>query len=484
MKAVPMATIEEGREIKGKSVAVRRRIRTGVIGVSASGKTTLLVSLMDRLLRQDGKLSGMNRVRATHIGPFGGPDEFPLDAYRKRLCNQRVWPRKTKSGSKTAVRIELESNPGAGVLGRFVGEAVARGVAFELEFVDIPGERMSDFIMAGRGFADWSDVFLAALRENELAGEMSDGFETLLDAGGVSEARAILEWKRVLARLTRARLPLVSPSTFLVDHDQTYPVKSRPAPWDISEADLIARGIIGLSRSQEFTPLSAAARAANPALAELFTERYAAYAQEIGRLWNEFRQCENLLVAVNVHNILENGPGAFFAAHDLIEHVLRFVNPGLSTGGRIVSALEKLFLDSRPKVDRVGFIATCADCVHSDDLLRLERLLRSLVDEMVRPYSVNGRTTFECFCVAAVHAVRSRPGNKRLVEYWAREGQTFELREAPVSEVPVAGWPPTTRWGEYVFATDVAPPPLDYTGDAPFPSINVDKVQGFVFRVI
>jgi predicted YcjX-like family ATPase len=254
--------------------------RTAVLGTAASGKSVFLTSVIDRLNRLEGKMTSAPLGTGTftwHIErlPPYPPAGFPVDTYREALRDQS-WPDKTVATSEYCYRYYRS---GSGTFSNLLSNSYAE----ERTFFDLPGERLADFAMAQKNYAEWSDALFEESTSTRRYAELAQDFLDLIHAaaGPLDEAAVVTAYKRVLARFTRRLVPLVSPSTFLVHAKGLYPKGGDRPSNELTVEQLVQRGVCGLDAVTEFAPLSPQAREANPELAQRFAERFIAYRDQL-----------------------------------------------------------------------------------------------------------------------------------------------------------------------------------------------------------
>jgi predicted YcjX-like family ATPase len=495
------------REISDRFRLWRDIKRTAVLGTEKSGKSVFLTSIIDRLNRLNGKTAKMGTGTLTgHIDrlpPDEGAGGFPLRTYRNNLRAQE-WPDKTVALSEYNYRFY---RTGDGPVTR----GIANLVAEERSFLDLPGERLTDFSMAQKSYAQWSDALFETFGDRRSYASLVQDYLQLLPpaaAGPLEEAAVLTVYKKVLARFARRLIPMVSPSTFLVyDHDmRRYPKGGDKPAHEMTIDELVQRGVCGLDATNEFAPLSKAAREANPELAHRFAARFTTYRDTLAEpLATAFYTSEHLLVLVDVVAILEGGPTVYDGTRQVLQRMLEYLDPGRSTS-QVLSDLAKkvsnigaecidqvnrylprfLHLDTTrapnvSRVSKVGFIVTKSDCVHSRDRANLRALLRQMTEELLQEAVRKRWLSVEYFSCAAIQATRDLDDYPYLERYLFNETKDeMEYRKGAVSPVPSA-WPAESQWEQtkYRFA-ESRPPKLDLLGNRPFPSLGMEAVMRFI----
>lgn len=494
------------REISDRFRLWRDIRRTAVLGTSTSGKSVFLTSIIDQLTRLDGKTTKVGTGTFTwHIDrlpPYGPPTGFPVDAYRAALRDQS-WPDKTVATSEYCYRFYRTGS------GRLTN-VMANSYAEERTLLDLPGERLADFAMAQKSYAEWSDALFEELNSTRQYAEMAQDYLNVLHAaaGPLDEAAVLTTYKRVLARFTRRLVPLVSPSTFLVHAKGLYPKGGDKPAHEMTVDELVQRGVCGLDEATEFAPLSASARDANPELAQRFKQRFTTYRNELAEpLAAAFYTCEHLLVLVDVAAILEGGPAVYHSTRRVLQKMLAYLDPGRSTSqvlrdlvGKLASHVRTEVNDQvreslppwlrssrkRPqtnvsRVSKVGLLATKADCVHGHDRANLLTLLRQLTGDLFQEALRERWLSVNYFYCAAIRATRD------LDDYPYLEGYLFDKADCEVKHGKFAvsplpsGWPAESQWEQTKYqSAQPRPPRLDLLGNQPFPSLGMEAVMRFI----
>lgn len=432
-----------------------RRRCVGVIGLLQAGKTVLLTSLIDHLKKHDpGRfpLDGRHPslVEVEPLPPATGAEPFEYTTHRNRLGN-RQWPVKTCTFSEYRALYVRDD---------------WRYTTIDLSLLDIPGERLADLAMAHhRRFDDWSDTILHALRVAPEFAAAATPFFACLDEIAAKPGTAIdpttllHTYRLTLAGLIEAYMPLVTPSSFLIDANGNYVAEDivRLVDAEPRRAALAASQPIGLSQATQFAPLSAEVRQAHPALTARFTAHYTHYRQQlVVPFARALKACDTLVVLVDVAMLLEGGVGTLNASRTLLEHIVAYVDPGftpLGSFGGWVLQLATLGLTALEGVRRIVFVATKADRVHQDDRGKLETLLRRLTEPLVRGRQAVRQLHIDYLVCAAVNSTHSEiEGQRHMLQFVSPYGSTVRQ---DVSALP-STWPDHWEPADYTFP---APPP-------------------------
>jgi uncharacterized protein len=338
----------------------QKKIRVGVIGMYQSGKTVLLTALINHLLNHDPDRLSLGTDH-TEIGFLGddlglnaGFDKFPYLDHRSRLGNQ-AWPRKTFACSQYRCRVALRQK----------GKRVRR---IDLTLTDMAGERLADLPMAGRDYAQWSDTTLELLDTEEYSRHAAEYLE-LLERPDVTTEEIVAGYRRTLAKLILAKLPLVSPSTFLLNQHGGY-CEAR------DENGMVDKRAAGLDGARQFAPLPNSVRQRRGEAAAEFARRYIEYRREVVLpLTHWFTVCDTLLVLADLTMLLAGGAGMYNGQTHMLRLALEHLVPGRGRLNRLFDwAVRKSTLDRLnandvlslatarrlrlPGVRRLAFVAT------------------------------------------------------------------------------------------------------------------------------
>lgn len=449
-----------------------------------AGKTTFLTSLIQHLRDHDPTEFPLETFRVKHLQGLEnarGIPQFPYLLYRDQIHHKR-WPAKTTALSEYRCRLDFSGGPWISRIENGLSET-------ELSLVDIPGERLADLSMAGVDYAAWSDLLLQIFTERFHSDEESRAFRNLLDSGSpLAAEETVLEFKRVLARLVFHYMPVITPSTLIVDQKGQY------VPRDIcqsQDAEALARGrIVGIAPDAEFAPLSHRARAANPTLAETFASHYQRYHDDLVEpLANKLYTCDQLVILLDVASLLAGGPPAYEGCRHMLGAALRFLAPGRDSYTATTDTLIRFITGGHAhlkdalttsSIKRIAFVASQADRVHHDDFDKLCGLVRQMVEPVVEDVLRGKSLGTEYFACAAVNSSAS-------LQYPKIEGDTRDSGNTQsVSRVVVEAskvpdrWPRNQVWkaGDYFFPHFQPQAPIN--SHLPPPQIGLNKVVSYI----
>jgi predicted YcjX-like family ATPase len=290
----------------------RHEIRVAVCGVQNSGKTVFITSLADHLLHHD-PARNVADDRRFDLGDFVVGDDadvkdvhapgdsvanFEFRKFRKSFAENR-WPEKTAMTAELVLDFTLENVRGTSLIP--VGR-LSRRRDVRLRILDVPGERLADFLMAGHDFADWSDALLGNGKQGRRhLDAYRDGAENAI--GGSADDKAaedvlLSEYRKALDAAKGVYDRFVTPSVYRVPLDGS-PDSPR---------------FLGLA-NREFAPVPASLRKRFPELAKRFARNYAAYRDSIvDPIVDWMKTADKALFLLDVFSCLNGGALAYNGA--------------------------------------------------------------------------------------------------------------------------------------------------------------------------
>ncbi len=336
---------------------VSPKVRLGVTGLSRSGKTVFITSLVHNLLH-GGRLPLFNawaagRITRAYLEPQPD-DDMPRFAYEDHIealtGSDRHWPESTRRMSQLRLTIEYEAD---GFFARRM-----HGGRLHIDIVDYPGEWLLDLPLLDKTYADWSAETLEASRSVPRAAIAKDwhthlaGLDPAQDADEAVARKAAQLFTRFLAdsRDATVQPSTLAPGRFLM-------------PGDLEGSPLLT-----------FAPLDppGSASAGANSLWAMMERRYTSYVDRVSRpfFYDHFARLDRQIVLVDVLSALNAGPDAIGDMTSALGKVLDCFRPGGT------SWLSGLFAR---RIDRILFAATKADLLHHDSHDRLEDILAEII---------------------------------------------------------------------------------------------------------
>ena len=445
-----------------------RTVRLAVTGLSQSGKTAFVTSLVYNLLGAVGRPARLPFLRAAaerriQAGRLCSPKgetlpEFPLrETVAALAADPPHWPPSTTDLRQ--VRLSLVFSHNALIrLGVFLG----RTAELHLEILDYPGEWLLDLPLLHQTYADWSRATLDLVQGSVRAPLARDWLDYLachpVDRASDSEtARQAHNLYRIFLRACRdqEQLSFLQPGRFL-----------NP-------------GAIGDDPRLYFCPMpvTVGKRPRVGSIAALMEERFETYKRSIVEPFfaQLARNIDRQVVLIDVLRALNAGARAFADQRLALEAILAAFRFGRRT------PLRWLF---GTRIDRVLFAATKADHVPAVQRDHLEALMANMVEAQ----SLRARAAHARVAATALASIRCTEdgtdvidGRKVDVVIGLPQGGERRIRFFP-GIVPVVP-PPAVFWGERFTAFPVfQPPQITGAANAGIPHINVDKALEFLLE--
>ncbi|HHD77698.1 MAG TPA: YcjX family protein [Campylobacteraceae bacterium] len=365
-----------------------KTIKVAVTGLSRSGKTVFLTSLINQLIAND-KLPYLNeKLGRPFVARLLPPDSVYVrfDYYSKikafRLKEPK-WPKATKSVSKTTLQLEFKSE-----------YALLQNQIVNLELIDYPGEWLLDLSMLELDFSAWSQKMLALSKVGK-------------------RKRYAAEWHAYLSRLDiYASAPDAEhEEEVLHDHYSEYLKSLHYRGYSfVQPGRFLEPGDMQDDPLLRFCPLPTPTGEVDPdSIYARFEKRYEKYISEVvKRLYLEhFESFDTQIVLVDLLKTLEHGYDIFEDMHLSFKHILKSFTYGSN------SFLSRLF---RVHINQVIFAATKADYLPRSEHNRYKKLLEEMIGDLKKELDVHHIDT-EVTVIAAVRStedVRAKINGKEV----------------------------------------------------------------------
>ena len=351
-----------------------RHVRLAVTGLSRSGKTVFITSMIYHLL--DGH--GLPFLEAVHDGRYLGarlvgedrPGRFPYARFQAELTGQPpAWPKATDRLASVELELAYQTRS-------FVLRQVQPLQRLTLEIIDYPGEWLLDLPLLGQSYGRFSRDALE-LAERPLRRDASAAWREALagfDPDAAEDDAAIGRladlFRRYLLRCHHdLGLSRVQPGRF-----------TNPGGL---EGDAVLR----------FCPLPPGETRVGTNRARM-AERFERYREQVVRRFYEehFNRFDRQIVLVDLLSSLNAGPEHFADTRETLALILQSFRYG---GGGL---LGRLFA---PKIDRLLFAVSKADHVAPNQHPALKQLLELMIQPAARAPRFQG-ITVEVMALAAL----------------------------------------------------------------------------------
>jgi predicted YcjX-like family ATPase len=358
-------------------------LRIGVTGLSRSGKTVFITSVVHALLH-GGKLPlftalTQGRINRVYLEPQPD-DDVPRFAYEKHVesltGDARHWPESTNRLSQLRLTIEYDAT-----------SMVARnlqGSKLHIDIIDYPGEWLLDLPLMSQSYAQWSAATLqAGEREprKTLARAWLAHLKTLDPAAPADEAQAQKAAELFTGYLASCRADDVSLSTL--------PPGRFLMPGDLAGSPLLTFAPL---------PVEPAARAKDGSLHAMMERRYDAYVSRVVEpfFYNHFARLDRQIVLVDTLSALNAGTEAVKDLKNALTDVLGCFRQGANSWASAVFGR---------RADRILFAATKADLLHHTSHDKLENVLGLIVED-ARTRAEFAGARIDVAAIAAIRATR------------------------------------------------------------------------------
>ncbi|MCH4562647.1 MULTISPECIES: YcjX family protein [Halomonas] len=368
-----------------------RQLRLAVTGLSRSGKTAFLTSLVNQLRHaglearldllpaaREGRLLGARRVNQQDLGV----PRFPYDRAMAALdACPPYWPEPTRGISE--LRLTIRYRPAKrGWLG-----SEARQLSLDL--FDYPGEWLLDLPLLEHDYPSWS--------------------RAQQPARGHARAALFSDWQAAVAELDPAAAADEGQLAEIAERYAEGLRAAREAGFaDLQPGRFLLPGELAGAPVLQFFPLPGIEQAAPGTLEKLppesnyatLAKRFRHYQQHIVRPFyrDHFRRFDRQIVLVDLLGALNAGPERF----EDLSRALANLMQSFDYGKR--SLLSRLFA---PRIDRLAIAATKADHVTPEQHARLVALLETLLAEPLKDLRF-ADVPVRALSLAAIRATESR----------------------------------------------------------------------------
>ena len=414
-------------------------IKIAITGLSRSGKTVFMTSLIDQLLHQNRLLS----VTASHApfkmnirAPLHNARRFDYYTFIEQLKSEQIWPDGTDAISHTLLEFESKSRFS------FMGNST-----FTVELIDYPGEWLLDLTLMELSFEEWSVQTLAWLKEIDEpeADKYLKSINSLnrQSVGTEYEEQLHRQYKELVTRLKKEHYSQITPGRFIM-------------PADLANDPMLT-----------FAPINGA----SPSLVKVYKKRYEKYVSEVvkGIHLEHFKGFERQVVLVDVIESLQNGYKCY-----------RDMKSGMKSMLGLYDHDNKNFISQwfSPSIKNVLFVATKVDQVAASQHANFTLLLDEIIEELRREMDISHIETATQIVSALKSTVTVEKKHEGMKLSFVRgvleeDGQLHDLYPG---EMP-SSFPDKNDWDSDNYAYKCfMPPKRSYSESDALEHINMDKV--------
>lgn len=445
--------------------SVDRQLRIAVTGLSRSGKTAFITSLVNQLVNisngarlplfsaaRENRLLGAKRIpqRDLGIARFGYDDGIA-----KLYGEPPSWPTPTHGVSEISLALRYRSQDS--LLRHFRDTAT-----LYLEIIDYPGEWLLDLPMLGQDYLTWSQQMLGLLvppraEWAEPWRQLCAGLDPLAAADENRLAAIAESWTAYLLQCKSAGQHFIQPGRFVLPGEMAGAPALQFFPWPDSERWSPAQ-------------LNQAPAGSNFALLH---QRYRYYCQHVVKRFYQdyFVKFDRQIVLVDCLQPLNSGPVAFNDMRLALSQLMQSFHYGQRT------LFRRLF---SPTIDKLLFAATKADHITADQHGNLVALLQQLIQDARQTAAFEG-ITIDCLGLAAIQATQNGVVNHQGNPVAALRGQRLSDGKAITvfpGDVP-ARLPERDFWAQQGFHFEDFRP-AQMAADIPLPHIRMDAALEFL----
>lgn len=440
-----------------------KRFCIGITGLSQSGKSTFITSLINQLQQyKTSSLPGFSpvlteRLLNVKIHPLEDKElsPFPYDeAYRRLTSLDPQWPVSTQKISGCLLELRLAQT--VSKLNPFGRDQFS----LFLEIRDYPGEWLLDLPLLDTSYSRWCAQCNAQYTQrprSELLGGLLHDLQQIDPLAEVDEVRLKELNKRFVEFLNACKykgkgLSLIQPGRFLI-------------PGEVKDPSILC--FVPLLKGGSYTEGQLAAASENSYF-KVCEHRYKCYIKDLVKPFykNFFSHIDRQLVLVDVVNALNAGPEYV----DDMRQALTNITDSFAYGSQ-----NRFFQLFNPKIDKVVFAATKIDQVVSEDHEAVRQLLAILVGQAYKNAQHEGVHPI-CEATAAVRSSKEIDhGGARGITGTSIDGSPIGYTHPTIpSRIPEGSeWQPFLEWK----IPALKPPKgLSYQNSDAIPHIRLDTV--------
>ncbi len=336
-------------------------IKVAITGLSQSGKSVFITSLINQLLAND-KLPYLNEklnrpFKATLLAPDQNSPYRRFEYYKNLESFKKdppSWPKPTREVTKSTLKLEIKSE-----------YALLDNQIIYIELIDYPGEWLLDLSMLELDFRTWSDMTLD-LAHSSVRKRFAQKFFSYVESAELykksydkrTEELICDSYKEYLKSLYYNHMFFIQPGRFLEPGDLAGDPMLNFAPLPHPDSGVVVE---------------------DGSIYDKFRKNYELYLKEVvNKLYiNHFREFDSQIILVDLIRTLEHGKDSFDDMRLAFKHILKSFTYGKN------SFLSNLFTT---KIDHVIFAASKADYIprsqHNAYKDVLVKLIKNIKNEL------------------------------------------------------------------------------------------------------
>ncbi len=413
--------------------------KIAITGLSRSGKTIFITSLIDQLLLQKKITSITSRKQPFNVtikSPTTLIKRFDYYSLKKIIKEYHQWPDGTDDITSTILEFETKSR-----------YSFLSNSKFRIELIDYPGEWILDIAMMDLSYEQWSEKTINWMKniDEDIVKEYLSRIHELSDnsKGKEIENKIHQQYSDMLAFLKNNHYSNLTPGRFLM-------------PSDLAHDPILC-----------FAPINPS----SSSLHQVFKERYEYYLENIVKKiqLEHFRGFDRQVVLIDIIEALQNGYSCYA---DMVD--------GLRSMMSLYDHRKKFFLAQwfSSAIKKVIFVATKADLITVSQHNNYQALLNEMVDNIRKKLDVDHivtdtRIISSVKCTETVLREHEGKTLSCIQGISAKENKKVVLYPG---EMPHS-FPSPQEWDVKAYNYEMfLPANISYNDNIPFDHINMDKV--------
>lgn len=445
---------------------VNHHVNLAVTGLSGSGKTAFITSLVNQLIEanesahlpffsvvRESRLIGVKR----DVQPNLTLNRFAYeDAMSKLTQPSPQWPSSTKGISQVRLKIKYKKSQG-------FSKYLTEDATLTLDITDYPGEWLLDLPLLDMSFSQWSAHCEEELNDpnrNELAQDFFNAVAELdlMAKGDELALQHIAQlYTKYLNDCQAHGYQLLQPGRFIL-------------PGELSGAPVLHFFPIASKQlEQQDVDFSNLIKGSN---AELLVQRYEHYKTQVVQPFykEHFKRFDRQVVLVDCLSALNRG----FHSYQDLQKALDWLMGSFQYGSSNI--LNRLF---QPKIDKLVFAASKADHITPDQQTNLVKLLESMLHSARKQIQFDGVVT-ESTAIAAIRASKSGLGQLNgesipVLQGTSKQGTAITLFPGEVPQ----HCPEPEFWLQQQFEFPKLSPPV-MKAEHVLPHLRMDQILDFL----